>query len=64
LCPQKKKIGRRKVKTCVFWLSKNGFGPTFFHMMLRLVKGTAESPIPDVDWLDSLIGPGVWESQF
>jgi hypothetical protein len=41
VCPQKKKIRRRKVKTCVL-AQQNGFDPTFFHMMLRLEKGTAE----------------------
>jgi hypothetical protein len=36
------KIGGRKVKTCVL-VQQNGFDPTFFHMMLRLVKGTVET---------------------
>jgi len=39
--PRKRELERRKVKTCVL-AQQNGFGPTFFHMMLRLVKGTAE----------------------
>jgi hypothetical protein len=62
--PPEKENWKKKSENMCFLAQQNGFGPTFFHMMLRLVKGTAESPIPDVDWLDSLIGPGVWESQF
>jgi hypothetical protein len=34
------KIGRRNVKT---YAQQNGFGPTFFHKMLSLVKGTVQS---------------------
>jgi hypothetical protein len=34
---------------------QNGCGPAILHSLLRRVKGTTK---PDVDWLDSLIGPG------
>jgi hypothetical protein len=42
---------------------QNGFGPAFFHCLLRLVNGTANPKsryvaYPSVDWLDTLIGPG------
>jgi hypothetical protein len=41
--PTEKEIWKKKSrnKTCVL-AQQNGFDPTFFHMMLRLVKGTAE----------------------
>jgi hypothetical protein len=37
---------------------QNGFGSTFSHMMLRLVKSLEEPNTGCFNWLDSLIGSG------
>jgi hypothetical protein len=40
--PSKRKLDEEESKhASLAW--QNGFGPTFFHRMLRLSKGTAES---------------------
>ncbi len=39
------------------WLKKNGFGPAFWHSLLRLEKAQPRLT-PAVDWLNDLIGPG------
>jgi hypothetical protein len=43
-------------KTCCF-AQQNGFHPTFFHMMLKLVKGTTKPKT--INWLNNLINLGV-----
>ncbi len=41
MCPSERKLDEEKSKHAGL-AQQNGFGPAFFHRMLRLVKGTAE----------------------
>jgi hypothetical protein len=56
MCPAQEILDEEKAKHADL-AQQNGYGPTFFHRMLRLAKRTA-NPTPAVHWLDCLIGPG------
>jgi hypothetical protein len=56
MCPAKQILDQEKAKYAGL-AQQNGYGPAFFHRMLRLAKRTA-NPTPAVDRLDCLIGPG------
>jgi hypothetical protein len=55
-CPAQQILDEEKAKHAGL-AQQNGYGPAFFHRMLRLAKCTA-NPTPAIDWLDCLIGPG------
>ncbi len=54
--PSKRKLVEEKSKHASL-AQQNGFGPAFFHRMLRLVKGTSE---PNTCWLAILFDWSKW----